>query len=298
MVTNQLPLDKQRSPACRGKSWILLGALFFSACSPQQLFFYPNRNLYADPDRMEIPAHVVQFASLNGRQLYGLFIPTAQTPKGTVVHFHGNFGNVSNHFPLALFLTHHGYDVLAFDYEGYGASQGQPTAARLVQDGRAAVRWAQAHRRGGPASGVAVFGQSLGGAVAIVVAAQEPEVKAAVIEAAFSGYRAMAGAAARRHVLTLPFYVPVPFLPRKADPIRYVGRISPRPVFFIHGDRDTIVPVEMSRRLFAAAREPKALWIVPGAGHLECRRIAGPAYDEKIVRFLDKALRPKQPSRF
>ena len=161
--------------------------------------------------------------------LTALFFKTDQKPKGTIVHFHGNFGNVSNHFPLALFLLKHGFDVLAFDYEGYGASEGHPTPKHLVEDGIASVRYAEAHLRD-PATGVGVFGQSLGGGVAIVVAAKEPLVKGAVIEAAFSGHAAMARAALKRHIITWPLYPIAPlFMNRSYDAIRYVGRISPRP---------------------------------------------------------------------
>lgn len=284
------PLSKQRRFGPRG--WILI-LLFAAGCSPQRLFFYPNRVLYADPDRLGIPAEVVHFPSLNGEKLYALFLPTPAKPKGTIVHFHGNFGNVSNHFPLALFLTRQGFDVLSVDYEGYGASEGHPTIKNVVQDGIAAVRYAQAHLRD-PKTGVCIFGQSLGGAVGIVVTAKEPEVKAAVIEAAFSGYRAMGCEAMSRHVLTWPMLILAPFLNRTYDPVNFIAQISPRPLLLIHGDADTIVPVEMSRTLFAVAREPKTLWTVPGADHLGSHKVEGKLYEDKVAGFFDRALQVNQ----
>src|SRR5206468_2941156 len=95
------------------------------------------------------------------------------------------------------FLVKNGFDVLIFDYQGYGASQGHPSPKHTVEDGIATVRYAQAHLRN-PQTGVGVFGQSLGGATAVVVAAMEPDVKAAVIEAAFSSYPAMGKEALQR----------------------------------------------------------------------------------------------------
>src|SRR4029077_8062694 len=134
---------------------------------------------------------------------------------------------VSNHFPLALFLLKQGFDVLAFDYEGYGASEGRPSPQNLVDDGIASVRYAQAHLRD-PATGVAVFGQSLGGSTAIVVTAEEPLVKAAVIEAAFSSHAAMARAVLKRHWLCWPLYPIAPlFVNHSLDPIKFVAHISP-----------------------------------------------------------------------
>jgi fermentation-respiration switch protein FrsA (DUF1100 family) len=110
------------------------------------------------------------------------------------------------------------------------------------------------------------------------------------LQAAFSGYRAMGSTVVGRHVWTWPLYVMMPFLGRRYDAIRYVAKISPRPVLFIHGDRDTIVPIEMSRKLYAAAREPKSLWIIEGAGHLQCRAKAGATYETRVGDFFTEAL--------
>jgi len=269
---------------------LIVSAFFLIGCSPQRFFYYPNRTLYVDPDTVGLHPELVRYPSLDGKLLTALYFKTDQSPKGTIVHFHGNYGNVSNHFPLSLFLMKYGFDVLAFDYEGYGASEGRPTAKNLVEDGIASVRYAQAHLRG-PAKGVAVFGQSLGGAVAVVVASDEPLVKGAVIEAAFSGHAAMARAALKRHVLTWPLYPFAPlFMNHSYDAIRFVGRISPRPVYFIHGDRDQIVPVQMSKDLYEKAGDPKKVWIVEGAGHLEVHRKEGSEYEKAVADFFTAAV--------
>ena len=269
---------------------VLVLAFFLWGCSPQRFFYYPNRTLYVDPDKVGLHPDLVRYPSRNGKELTALFFKTDQKPKGTVVHFHGNFGNVSNHFPLALFLLKDGFDVLAFDYQGYGASEGHPTPKNLIDDGIASVRYAQSHLREG-AQGVVVFGQSLGGATAIVVTAQEPLVKAAVIEAAFSSHASMCRAVLKRHWFMWPLYPFAPlFVNHSLDPIKFVDRISPRPVFFIHGDTDAIVPTAMSQELFEKAGEPKKLWIVPGAGHLEVRRKVGPEYDKAISDFFSVVL--------
>jgi fermentation-respiration switch protein FrsA (DUF1100 family) len=266
--------------------WVVAGAaVVLAGCSPQQFFYYPNRTLYVDPDQLGLHPELVQYPSLNGKKLTALYFKTDQKPKGTIVHFHGNFGNMSNHFPLSLFLLKQGFDVLAFDYEGYGASEGRPSPQNLVNDGIASVRYAHVHLRN-PATGVAVFGQSLGGSTAIVVTAQEPLVKAAVIEAAFTGHAAMAREALGRHIFTWPLYPFAPlFMNHSLDAIRFVDRISPRPIFFIHGDHDEIVPFKMSKLLFEKAKEPKKLWIVPGANHLEPRKKAGAEYEKAVGDF-------------
>jgi uncharacterized protein len=267
----------------------LLFLLLLSGCSPQNLFYYPNRNLYGDPSAMGIPYETVQYPSLNGKKLWAIYIPTDQPPKGTIVHFHGNFGNVSNHFPLSIFLVKNGFDVIAFDYQGYGASEGRPTPKNTLEDGIATIRYAQQRSRH-PKAGVGVFGQSLGGAVGVVTTAKEPLVKAAVIEAAFASYSSMAQTALRRSAWTWIFsWIAPVFLSHRYDAEDYVDQISPRPVLFIHGDKDKVVPMTMSEKLYQKAREPKQLWIMKGAGHLEGRR-TGKTYQETVVGFFEKAL--------
>jgi fermentation-respiration switch protein FrsA (DUF1100 family) len=267
--------------------------LLLTGCAPHSFFYYPNRKLYGDPARMGFRYDTVQYPSLNGKRLWAVLIRTEQKPKGTVVHFHGNFGNVSNHFPLATFLVHAGFDVLSFDYQGYGASEGRPTPKRTVEDGIATIRFAQAHLRD-PNTGVVVFGQSLGGAAAVVAVAREPLAKAAVIEAAFSSYSKMGKTALARSAWTWAFSFLVPLLVTHAyDPIDQVDKISPRPVFFIHGDADTITPMHMTMDLHHQAREPKKLWIVNEAGHLECRTKEPRKYEQEIVTFFEQALARK-----
>jgi uncharacterized protein len=273
----------------RLRQWFFVFLIAATGCSAHRFFYYPNRILYADPQRLGINHEVVHYPSLNGKKLWAVYFPTPEKVKGTVVHFHGNWGNLSNHFPLALFLLHKGYDVLAFDYQGYGGSEGRPAPKNLVEDGIATVRYAQARLRD-PKGSVFILGQSLGGAAGLVTMAREPLVKAAVIEAAFSSHRRIGMTVMRRHWFTWPFAWPMaPFLGGTYDPIRYVDQIAPRPLLFIHGDADKIIPLEMSKALFDAAKEPKELWIIPGAGHLECRRKAGAEYEKKVAAFFDAA---------
>jgi fermentation-respiration switch protein FrsA (DUF1100 family) len=274
----------------------LAGACLLAGCSPQSLFYYPNNKLYLEPAALKIEYEQLSFPSLNGKKIWAILMKTAQKPRGTVVHLHGNFGNLSNHFPLSAFLLQYGFDVLVVDYQGYGASEGSPSPRNTVEDGIAAVRFAQAHLRT-PGSGVVLFGQSLGGAVGVDVAAREPLVRAAVIEAGFSSYSRMGAEALQRHFWSWPFSFIAYTIGRSFDPIKQVAEISPRPLFFIHGDRDAVVPVHMSRDLYEKAKEPKRLWIVPGADHLGCRQVAGGTYERDVVAFFQDALAKNNAAR-
>ncbi|MBI4397129.1 MAG: alpha/beta hydrolase [Elusimicrobia bacterium] len=267
-------------------------ASFLSCCSAERIFYFPNKQLYADPARLELAHEVVYYPSLNGKTLCGVFFTAADEPAGTVVHFHGNGANLSNHFPLAYFLVPRGFDLLCFDYQGYGASAGRPSPRNTVEDGLASVRWAQAHQRPG-SRGVVVFGQSLGAAVACVVAAREPAVKAAVLEAGFTSYRAITGTVMGRSILLWPLrpFFPLLFVRHAWDPQDYIALISPRPVFIIHGTADRIIPVKMAHRLFARAKDPRKLRLIEGGDHLQYRRAAGGTYEDEIEAFFREALK-------
>ncbi|MCG3205273.1 MAG: hypothetical protein KCHDKBKB_01992 [Elusimicrobia bacterium] len=263
----------------------------FSSCSAHRFFYLPNKYLYSDPVTRGMPYTLLEIPSLNGKTLSVILFQTNTPPKGTIIHCHGNFGNVSCHYMASQFLTEYGFDVLVFDYQGYGGSQGKPTPLRTIEDGIAVVRYAQDNLRD-PQTGVGLFGQSLGAAVAAVVAAKEPLVKAVVLEAGFYSYRSMARATLKKSVLTWPLYPFFPlFLGSTYDPWRYVALISPRPVFFIHGKEDKIVPAWMTEKLFPFAKNPKQVWLIEGADHLECRPKMGKEYEEKIAHFFESAIK-------
>lgn len=273
---------------------IFLSVLLLQGCSAHNFFYMPNRVLYVDPLKAGLDYEMVDYPSLNGKKLYAIVFRTQGKPKGTAVHFHGNYANVSNHFPAAVFLLKQGFDVICFDYQGYGGSEGKPTPRNTVEDGVATVRYAQKDLRD-KNTGVVIFAQSLGAAVASVVAVKEPGiVKAVVLESGFTSYRTMARAVLKRSVFLWPLYPVYPwFLGTTYDPVKWVGKIAPRPVFIIHGDKDSIVPVTMAQPLFEKANEPKRLWIIPGANHLECRRIGGKEYEDEIGKFFTDALSNK-----
>ncbi len=263
---------------------------FCSACTPARFFYLPNRHLYSDPKNQGIWYDTLEIPSLNGKTLSAILFKTPGPPKGTVVHLHGNFGNVSCHYMQSQYLTTHGFDVLVVDYQGYGGSEGRVSPKNTIDDGIAAIRWAEAHRRPG-AAGVVLLGQSLGASVATVVAAKEPLVKAVVLESPFYSYRSIARDVLKRSVFTWILYPIYPlFLGTTYDPWKFVGKISPRPTLFIHGTADNVVPGWMTDELATKAKKPYELWVIDGAGHLECKRKKGAEYEKRVADFFSAAL--------
>lgn len=234
-------------------------------------FYQPTREVYALPDEFGLSYQSVEFGSTDASpetKLHGWFFPAMETAKGTVIHCHGNAGNITSHFSNIAWLPAAGWNVFCFDYQGYGRSAGRPTREGTVKDVHAAIDYVTS-RSGLDSGRVLLFGQSLGGAVATVAAAQRNDLRGVVVEGAFSSYQReaaficqqtwfLAGAAsalARGLVST------------GLDPIDHVADVAPTPLLFITGTADTICDHQQTLDLHAAAREPKSLWVIENGRH-------------------------------
>jgi len=175
---------------------------------------------------------------------------------------------------LAAALNRLGHSVLLFDYRGYGGNPGRPTEDGLAADARAAEAWLRAQP---DVDRIVYFGESLGAAVAVGLAVQRPPASL-VLRSPFTSL-ADVGA------------VHYPWLPvRRLLLDRYpsIDRIASvrAPLLVIAGDRDDIVPAELSRRLFDAGAEPKRYVLVPGAGHNDPDLLDGPQMIDEMAGFL------------
>ncbi len=263
------------------------------------LFFQPNRVLYYLPERFDLQSEDVFFKSTDGTPLTAWFLPARGTPRGTIVYFHGNGANITNHLAFVRWLPPAGYSVFLFDYRGYGASEGEPSRAGLIEDGSAALALVRARPDVDPQR-LVVFAQSLGAAVAIGALARTGTqgVRALVIEGGFGSYRREARRFMNEHWFTWPFQYPAAwlFISDEPRPIDDLPRLAGVPLLVIASTGDQTVPIENGRELYAAfPGADKTFWEVPGLPHVATFvRDEGP-WRARLLRYLDEKLAPPSP---
>jgi hypothetical protein len=276
---------------------LILVSLWFGLSGCSNVFFFPYRGHVQTPEQLGLKYEDVYFNAGDGTRLHGWFLPAPGRAIGTILYLHGNAENVSTHIMSVRWLPERGFNVFLLDYRGYGASAGKPTLAGVQDDVESALKMLVA-RQGVDAGRIVVFGQSLGGAIAVhrvAHTAYRENIRALVVESAFSGYRRITREKLGDFWLTWPFQYPLSWtVSDEYNPSEAVARISPIPLLVIHGDRDPIVPVHHGQRLFELAREPKQLWIVPGGGHIQA--FQWQSYRDRFVAWLTEVLSAAPPA--
>jgi fermentation-respiration switch protein FrsA (DUF1100 family) len=256
-------------------------------------FFQPQRTMVITPARLGLAYQDVTMQTPDGVSLHAWYMPAQGEARGTVLFLHGNAENISTHIASVYWLPAQHYNVLLPDYRGYGESTGTPTLPGLVTDAETAIAWLAA-RPEVQTQGMAVFGQSLGGSVAVYAVAHSPEraqIKALIIDSAFSSYRRIAREKLAGFWLTWALQVPLSLtVDDQYSPIDAVAAVSPIPLLIIHCVHDPIVPISHAEALYAAAKQPKALWRIAQGGHIQAltheeqRRRLGAYLDEHFGR--------------
>ena len=254
-------------------------------------FFYPDRHqhVWEDPG---LPYENVYFHSADGTKLHGWFVPARGQAKGTVVHMHGNAQNLTAHYGFVYWLPEEGYNVFAFDYRGYGESDGSPTIPGVTADARAAIEYVRG-RNDVDGEKILVFGQSIGASLAAtVVGKYEPKgVRGVALDSPFASYAQIVGEKMRDTILLFPLSFLSPLLvDDECSPHRYVGRIAPRNVLFLHGSDDRIISHAHSEKLHRLAGEPKQLHIADGAGHIQALDMRADTYRPLLLKFFAESL--------
>ena len=264
--------------------------LSFLSVGCSGLFYYPDRTLHYPPKNFGYQEEEISFPSIDGTKIYGWFFRSNDpSPKGTIVQFHGNGENMSSHYTSLVWVTKRGYNLFTFDYRGYGLSESEPTHKGTHLDGLAAMAKAwEIHQRLKPPAIFVVYGQSIGGVIAMR-SLFDSEVRDSadliVMDSSFASFRNIAFKIMTSHWLTWPLspIVWVVFSDKYAAK-KAIKRNKVR-LLVIHDQSDPVVPFECGEELFKRAMASKDFWKLNEGGHAAI--FARPKERNRFIELLD-----------
>lgn len=234
-----------------------LGVLLVLLFLENSLIYPAPRYPAGDWEATHLPHEDVYFESADGTKLHGWFVEHPQ-PRAVVLYCHGNGEHVAyNDQLLAMLRDRLRVSIFAFDYRGYGRSEGQPFEIGILEDGEAAQAWL-AQRTGLKQDQIVLMGRSIGGGVAVHLAAKNG-ARGLILESTFS---TLPDAAAGQFP-----WIPVQWLMRnRYDSLTKIKDYH-GPLVCSHGESDTLIPMSLGRKLFDAANDPKEWYCVAGGDH-------------------------------
>jgi fermentation-respiration switch protein FrsA (DUF1100 family) len=219
----------------------------------------------------------VWLATADRVRLNAWYLPNPTSQKA-LLWFHGNAENIGYGLGQLAFYARLAVNVFAVDYRGYGKSEGSPDEAGVYRDADAAYDYLVQERHIQPKN-VIIFGHSLGGAVAIDLAARR-ECGGLIVQSSFTSAKDMA-----RRTLRIPLFEYIP--KSQFNSLSKIRQVRAA-ILIVHGTRDETVPFSMGQRLFAAAPEPKFFFPVEGAGHNDVAEVGGDRLIARFRSFLDQ----------
>jgi uncharacterized protein len=245
--------------------WFLERRLVFRPSSAEEAW------LKAEDERSQD----VTFTTADGNTIHARWIPPETLQHGAVLVTNGNGGNLTHRGRLAADLRKTlGAGVLLFDYPGYGKNAGTPTEESCYAAGESAYKWLTEQQKIAP-NRIILCGESLGGGTAVELATRH-EHRALVLIYTFTSLPA----AAKYHFPFLPTYS---LMKTRFDNLSKIKRCT-RPVFFVHGTADRVVPFSHSEQLYAAANEPKYFLRLEDFGH---SMLLGEPFLSELAKFLN-----------
>ncbi len=293
-------------PPFTGK--IVAGLVIGAATAALGTFLYahfathpPRRRIYKNPGHFGLEFEDVKFVTEDGILLHGWLLPATTRPKAVVIVSHGYPANRQDMLAHAMILQKSGYTCLMFDFRAHGHSEGKISSAggAETQDMTAALDYLET-RADLKHLLVGVLGQSMGAAVAIITAAKDERIKAVVAEASYphlqdaleARFRFVVGRASKLIAHPVKWWAQkwMNFEPLDVSPINDIGRIGPRAVLIIQGQQDLLVRWQDGAALYAAAQEPREIWLLKRAGHAACLKDSPAEYAKRITEFFDRHL--------
>ncbi len=241
--------------------YLVLGgvAFFFS----EQAIFQPPAASYQDN------GEVVKLTTRDGEKISALYFPNSQATY-TILYSHGNGTDLGYIRPLLIALQQLGFSVFAYDYRGYGTSDGTPSEHKTYEDIAAAYQYLTEVLRV-PAKRIILYGHSVGSGPSIDLATREP-VAGVILEGAFTS--------------TFRVVTQIPVLPfDRFDNLSKIRAVR-SPILVIHGTDDRVIPFSHARQLYEQANQPKQFVAIAGADHNDLMEVAGLKYQDVLIEFV------------
>ena len=257
----------------------------------------------AFPEQFGLPYERVKFPNSDGLTLSGWWIPSPNEGETrTIVMCHGWGDNKGELLRETAFLNQTGgFNLFYFDTRSHGDSEGDITTIGYLEtlDLKAALKHLK-ETKPEFTRRLGIFGFSMGAAVASMVMPAHPELKAGVLESPFTIYKRVVARYAWNN-MRVPYFPLVMFslwllrfrVASEIDsysPAKFIAAIAPRPLLIIGGADDRLMTEGDVRDLHGLAKDPKTLWIIPGAGHGRCRELAGLEYETRVCGFFNRHL--------
>lgn len=274
--------------------FVILSGIYLLPHVAINAFYYPDNEIY---NPTPAAAESVFFTANDGTRLHGWFIPSATGPAenaiATVIHAHGNAGNMSAYWPLVSWLPERNMNLFMFDYRGFGESGGSPSPEGLLDDTRSAMDYVR-HRAGVNPERLVMLGQSLGGNNVLAAVGHcmgcineqqgdRAGVRAIILDSTFSSYSAIAN----QKIPGSGF-----LLDDRYSADRHIASIAPVPLLILHGTNDRVIPWQQSETLFARAGEPKQKRLIPQGEHIDAfSERHGDLYRDAVIDFILLALK-------
>jgi hypothetical protein len=243
--------------------FVLFCVIVFTCSCADRLIFHPPESSYTDAD------DIIKIETANGEKISAMYLqnPTAEF---TILFSHGNAEDIGQNRIFFEMLDDHGYSVLAYDYRGYGTSQGRPSEKKTYRDIEAAYQYLTEQLQTEP-NRIIPLGRSIGSGPAVYLATKK-DVPALILESPLtSAFRVVT------RVGILPF-----------DRFENIDRIAniDCPILIFHGTDDSIIPLRHGKTLYEKANDPKQHLWVEGADHNNLLWVAGEEYFEALEKFI------------
>ncbi|MFD2094625.1 alpha/beta hydrolase [Corallincola platygyrae] len=272
---------------------VALSLICLTGCSSNWAFYAPTHEISRSPDSYSYAYEEIWIDSESGNRLNAqIHFSGGSNPAGMVMHFHGNRGNITETFEKVEWLLDEGFDVVVFDYSGYGKSDGTPTPETTYLDARSMLSFLNKFERPNNHYKKIVWGTSLGGAImmsGLSSSAESHDLELVIVDSSFYSYQKTAVHVVSQYPLGgLITWLPAIFVDDKYAPESRLDGLPDTPILFSHCDTDALIPMEFTKGMYDMASGQKALWILPGCKHARSFANEHPENQNLLMQVLDE----------